>query len=291
MKNIIGTVSILYIIFILSLGVLLLCIISIPRIIPIEAIRKITTATSNEIGNALVWFLKVTLGFIHRTKWQIEYPENISTKKWYLGMSNHSSWADIFVLLFASNYKIPLLKFFIKKELRWIPVIYLIHKTIDMPFLNRHSPDKIQNNTGLRAHDFENAKIAAQKFTRYPTTAFSFAEGTRFTVEKRGLQSSPFENLLKPKIGALATAFSGMPMVEELIDFTVIYKTSKRSACDFACGEMNDVKIIVKCYEIPKSIRSIDNDSAEFRNKFQKFIDRIWRKKQILIEGEEYKIS
>ena len=54
---------------------------------------------------------------------------------------------------------------------------------------------------------------------------------------------------------------------------------------------MNDAKIIVKCYEIPKSIRSIDNDSTEFRNKFQKFIDRIWRKKQILIEGEEYKIS
>lgn len=291
MKNIIGTVSIIYIIFILSLGVLLLCIISIPRIIPIEAIRKITTATSNEIGNALVWFLKVTLGFIHRTKWQIKYPENISTKKWYLGMSNHSSWADIFVLLFASNYKIPLLKFFIKKELRWIPVIYLIHKTIDMPFLNRHSPDEIQDNPDLRKHDFESAKIAAKKFTRYPTTAFSFAEGTRFTVEKRGLQSSPFDNLLKPKIGALATALSGMPMVEELIDFTIIYKTSKRSAWDFACGEMNDAKIIVKCYEIPKSIRSIDNDSTEFRNKFQKFIDRIWRKKQILIEGEEYKIS
>ena len=71
----------------------------------------------------------------------------------------------------------------------------------------------------------------------------------------------------------------------------LIYKTSKRSAWDFACGEMNDAKIIVKCYEIPKSIRSIDNNSTEFRNKFQKFIDRIWRKKQILIEGEEYKIS
>ena len=291
MKNIIGIISIVHIIFILSLGVLLLSVISIPRIIPIEAIRKSTTAISNKIGNALVWFLKVTLGFIHRTKWQIEYPENLSTQKWYLGISNHSSWADIFVLLFVSNYKIPLLKFFIKKELRWIPIIYLIHKTIDMPFLNRHSPDKIQNNPSLKMHDFENAKIAAQKFTRYPTTAFSFAEGTRFTDEKRVSQSSPFENLLKPKIGALVTALSGMPMVEELIDFTIIYKTSKRSAWDFACGEMNDVIVIVKCYEIPKSFRSIDNNSAEFRNEFRKFIDRIWRKKQVLIEDKKHKIS
>ena len=291
MKNIVGIVSVIYILFILSLGVLLLSIISIPRIIPIEAIRKTITAISNEVGNALVWFLKITLGFIHRTKWQIEYPENISTKKWYLGVSNHSSWADIFVLLFISNYKIPLLKFFIKKELRWIPVIYLIHKTIDMPFLNRHSPDEIRKNPDLRTQDFENTKTAAKKFTRYPTTAFSFAEGTRFTDEKRILQSSPFESLLKPKTGALMTALSGMPMVEELIDFTIIYKTSKRSAWNFACGEMNEIKVIVKCYEIPKSIRSIDNNSAVFKNEFRKFIDRIWRKKQTLIEEKNYKIS
>ena len=291
MKNIVGIVSVIYILFILCLGVLLLSIISIPRIIPIEAIRKTITAISNEVGNALVWFLKITLGFIHRTKWQIEYPENISTKKWYLGVSNHSSWADIFVLLFISNYKIPLLKFFIKKELRWIPVIYLIHKTIDMPFLNRHSPDEIRKNPDLRTQDFENTKTAAKKFTRYPTTAFSFAEGTRFTDEKRILQSYPFESLLKPKTGALMTALSGMPMVEELIDFTIIYKTSKRSAWNFACGEMNEIKVIVKCYEIPKSIRSIDNNSAVFKNEFRKFIDRIWRKKQTLIEEKNYKIS
>jgi 1-acyl-sn-glycerol-3-phosphate acyltransferase len=290
-KNIIGVVSVIHIVFVLSLGVLLLTIISIPRIIPIEAIRKIITATSNEVGNVLVWFLKATLGFVHRTKWQIEYPESISTKKWYLGMSNHSSWADIFVLLFISNYKLPLLKFFIKKELRWIPVVYLIHKTIDMPFLNRHAPDEIRKNPGLRTRDFENTKTAAQKFTRYPTTAFSFAEGTRFTDAKRALQASPFEDLLKPKTGALVTALSGMPMVDELIDFTIIYKTSKRSAWDFACGEMNEAKIIVKSYKIPASIRGLDNNSAVFRNEFRIFIDSIWRKKQTLIEEKKYEIS
>ena len=291
MKNIIGVVSVIHIVVVLSLGVLLLTFISIPRIIPIEAVRKFVTATSNEVGNALVWFLKATLRFIHRTKWEIEYPESISTKKWYLGMSNHSSWADIFVLLFISNYKLPLLKFFIKKELRWIPVVYLIHKTIDMPFLNRHAPDEIRKNPSLRMRDFENAKIAAQKFTRYPTTAFSFAEGTRFTEVKRALQSSPFEDLLKPKTGALVTALSGMPMVDELIDFTIIYKTSKRSAWDFACGEMNEAKIIVNSYKIPESIRRVDNNSAVFRNEFRRFIHRIWHEKQIIIEEKKYKIS
>ena len=62
--------------------------------------------------------------------------------KWYMAMSNHQSWADIFVLLVTANYKIPLLKFFMKKELAWIPFIFLANKTFNMPFVNRHSKNK-----------------------------------------------------------------------------------------------------------------------------------------------------
>ena len=72
------------------------------------------------------------------------------------------SWADIFVLLFSANYKAPLLKFFMKKQLQWIPLIYLVHKTIDMPFVNRHSREEITKNPNLKIIDFENSRIAAK---------------------------------------------------------------------------------------------------------------------------------
>jgi len=288
-KHLIGIVTVIYILSLLSFGVLILVIISIPRILPVNAVKKYITAISNEIGNGIVWFLKVTLGLIHRPKWKVDYPANISTKSWYIGMSNHMSWADIFVLLFIGNYKLPLLKFFMKKELKWIPIIYLVHKTIDMPFLNRHKQGEVHSDPNLKARNFENARDAAKKFTRYPTTAFSFVEGTRFTETKKKIQLSPYDDLLKPKIGALVTALSGMPMVEDLIDFTIIYKTSKRSAWNFACGEMREAKIIIRSYKIPEFIRESDDiASVKHRNQFRLFINNIWLEKQKLIKEQKY---
>ena len=288
-KHLIGIVTVIYILSLLSFSVLILVIISIPRILPVNAVKKYITAISNEIGNGIVWFLKVTLGLIHRPKWEVDYPANISTKSWYIGMSNHMSWADIFVLLFIGNYKLPLLKFFMKKELKWIPIIYLVHKTIDMPFLNRHKQGEVHSDPNLKARNFENARDAAKKFTRYPTTAFSFVEGTRFTETKKKIQLSPYDDLLKPKIGALVTALSGMPMVEDLIDFTIIYKTSKRSAWNFACGEMREAKIIIRSYKIPEFIRESDDvASVKHRNQFRLFINNIWLEKQKLIKEQKY---
>ena len=168
-----------------------------------------------------------------------------------------------------------------KKELQWIPIIYLVHKTIDMPFLNRHSQKQIQANPELKKLDYENAEIAAKRFSRNPSTAFSFAEGTRFTDEKHLAQASPYKNFLIPKIGALAIALKGMPQVNELIDFTVIYSSKKRSAWDFLCGEMSQAKVYAKAYEIPSTLKGKNFDQEEeYRQEFKNFINKIWKEKQ-----------
>ena len=228
--------------------------------------------------------MKISLIPRHRPNWTIEVPEGISKKRWYRGTSNHMSWADIFVLLFSANYKAPLLKFFMKKQLRWIPLIYLVHKTIDMPFVNRHSKEEINKNPNLKIIDFENSRIAAKRFTRHPAKALSFAQVTRFSDSKKATMKSEYKNLLNPKIGALATALAGMPMVSELIDFTLIYETKKRSAWAFACGEMKNVKIIVKKYQIPIGlINHHDKSSSDYRV-FKVLVDDICEKKQLIID-------
>ena len=137
----------------------------------------------------------------------------------------------------------------------------------------------------MKKIDFENSRIAAKRFTRHPATAFSFAEGTRFSDSKKAATKSDYKNLLNPKIGALATALAGMPMVSELIDFTLIYETDKRSAWAFACGEMKNVKIIVKKYQIPiELINHHDKSSNDYRELFKVFVDDIWEKKQLIID-------
>lgn len=288
-KNCIGVLTSASIFSILAVASIILVFISLPRILPIKAVKNFVTAISNEFGNFVVLSLKITLHLLHRPNWEVEFPPEISKYNWYLGMSNHMSWSDIFILLFISNGKIPLLKFFMKKELKWIPIVYLIHRTIDMPFVNRHTKEEIQDNPELKKIDFENSRIAAKKFSRYPSTAFSFAEGTRYSDEKHEAQSSPYRNLLIPKIGALATALNGMPEVDTILDFTIIYKSKKRSAWAYACGEMKDVKIVIKSYPIPYILKNKGFDEqAQYQEDFKNFIEDIWRKKEQIIKQSKF---
>ena len=280
-KSFVGVVTFLCIVFILSVGVIVLSIINVPRIVPNKKLKKSLGHISNRIGSKIVEIITASLQILHRLEWQFDIPEHLNTRTWYIAMSNHQSWADIFILLAAGHKKMPLLKFFMKKELQWIPIIYLVHKTIDMPFLNRHSQKQIEANPELKKLDYQNAETAAKRFSRNPSTAFSFAEGTRFTHKKHSTQNSPYPDFLKPKVGALAIALSGMPQVSELVDFTVVYASAKRSTWDFLCGEMSQAKVEARIYQIPLSLKNKTfEEENEYREEFKNFIEEIWKKKQ-----------
>ena len=282
----IGILTFFSILVILSFAVTLLTIVNIPRIIPNKNLKVSLGSLSNTMGSATVASITTALRILHKLEWDFQIPEDVNTHTWYIAISNHQAWADIFILLAAGHKKIPLIKFFMKKELQWIPIIYLVHKTIDMPFLNRHSRAQIQANPELKKVDFENAKIAAKRFSRNPSTAFSFAEGTRFTFQKQAAQESPYSNLLKPKIGALAIALSGMPQVDTLVDFTVVYSSEKRSTWDFLCGDLSKAKVAVKTYALPENLKNRSFEQEDnYRRDFQTFVDAIWLEKQQTIKS------
>ena len=285
----IGILTFFTILIILSFAVTLLTIVNIPRIIPNKNLKVLCGSLSNTMGSATVASITAALRILHKLKWDFQIPEDVNTDTWYIAMSNHQSWADIFILLAAGHKKIPLLKFFMKKELQWIPIIYLVHKTVDMPFLNRHSRAQIQADPELKKVDFENAKIAAKRFSRNPSTAFSFSEGTRFTQQKHTEQESPYTNLLKPKVGALAIALSGMPQVNTLVDFTVVYASERRSTWDFLCGDLSKAKVVAKTHSLPETLKNRSfEEEDDYRKSFQKFVDKIWIEKNQMIEDLKF---
>jgi 1-acyl-sn-glycerol-3-phosphate acyltransferase len=287
-KYLIGVLTFISILGILSIGVTFLTILNLPRIIPSKRLKQILGSISNNTGSIIVATITGSLKILHNLEWEFNLPNALDTSTWYIAMSNHQSWADIFILLAAGHKKVPLLKFFMKKELQWIPIIYLVHKTIDMPFVNRHTKDQIQANPKLKKLDYDNAKTAAKRFSRNPATAFSFAEGTRYTVAKHQYQRSPYKNFLKPKVGALAIALSGMPQVDSLLDFTVIYSSSKRSTWDFLCGELRKARVEVRVYKIPDHLKNkAFEEQEEYRKNFQEFVDGIWAEKQKLYSNLE----
>ncbi len=280
-SSFIGLITFILIILELIIGFGTLAIVNIPRaIIPLKPFKIFLARFSNQIGDITVYGLKLIMLLMHGNRIQIINETEYDLDKWYMAMSNHQSWADIFVLLVTANKRIPLLKFFMKKELWWIPFVFLANKTLNMPFVNRHSKKAIAKNPSLRTKDYENTLKSCKRFLRAPSTIFSYAEGTRFTEEKHRNQNSEYINLLQPKIGGMATALSAMPNIDTLIDFSLVYKSKKRDAWSFLNGEMRDVKVYIKSYKIPDNLKgkNYSNDKA-YREEFKEWVEGIWFEK------------
>ena len=280
-SSIIGLITFILIILELIIGFGILAIVNIPRaIIPLKPFKIFLARFSNQIGDITVYGLKLIMLLMHGNRIQIINETEYDLDKWYMAMSNHQSWADIFVLLVTANKRIPLLKFFMKKELWWIPFVFLANKTLNMPFVNRHSKKAIAKNPSLRTKDYENTLKSCKRFLRAPSTIFSYAEGTRFTEEKHRNQNSEYINLLQPKIGGMATALSAMPNIDTLIDFSLVYKSKKRDAWSFLNGEMRDVKVYIKSYKIPDNLKGKNYSNDEtYREEFKEWVEGIWFEK------------
>ena len=285
-SNLVGLITFLLILVELIIGFGTLAIINIPRaVIPLKSFKLFLAKISNKIGDLTVYGLKLIMLLMHGNNIQVINSEKYDMNKWYMAMSNHQSWADIFVLLTVANKKIPLLKFFMKKELWWIPFVFLANKTLNMPFVNRHSKKAIEKNPSLRTKDYENTLKSCKRFLRAPSTIFSYAEGTRFTSEKHKAQNSKYKNLLQPKIGGMATALSAMPEIDTLINFSVVYKSKKRGVWSFLNGEMKDVKVFIKSYKIPENLKNRNYGSDHlYRDEFKEWIEEIWDEKDRKID-------
>ena len=206
--------------------------------------------------------------------------EKLDKNNWYLSLANHQSWADIFILQSITNRKIPMLKFFMKDVLIWVPVIGFAWWALDMPFLKRYSEEKIKRNPELRGKDISSMKKSFNRFSRYPVSIFIFAEGTRFSKEKKDLQSSPYSNLLLPKPGGIGLTLSTMPYINKMIDFSIKYESNKRSFWAFLCGEMNEATIKVNLIDIPQKLLGGEYSEDEiYRDDLKNWLYDIWQEK------------
>ncbi len=285
-SSLIGLVTFILILVELIIGFGTLAIINIPRgIIPLKSFKIFLAKISNIIGDVTVYGLKLIMLLMHGKNITVINDQDFDENEWYMAMSNHQSWADIFILLTTANYKLPLLKFFMKKELWWIPFVFLANKTLNMPFVNRHTKKEIEKNPSLRTQDYENTLKSCKRFLRTPSTIFSYAEGTRFTNEKHIQQDSKYKNLLEPKIGGMATALSAMPNINTLVDYTLVYKSKKRDAWSFAKGDMKHAKVLVSKYKIPESLKNKNySNDKNYRDEFKNWIEDIWAEKDKKIE-------
>ena len=260
-------------IFLLSLAIIKL-------LIPLETSKRVFTYLIILIGECWILCNGLWIKIFHNPKWEVEGFEQLDTKNWYLSISNHQSWADIFILQSITNRKIPMLKFFMKDILIWVPVIGLAWWALDMPFLKRYSDEKIRRNPELRGKDISSMKNSFKRFARYPVSIFIFAEGTRFTKQKKEFQSSPFDKLLLPKPGGVGLTLSTMPYINKLIDFSIKYESDERTFWAFLCGKLNKATIKVDLISIPENFVGKDySQDQTFREEIKTWLYGIWQEK------------
>lgn len=222
-----------------------------------------------------------------KTEWDIQGTEQLKVNDWYLLICNHQSWADILVLERVFNRKIPMLKFFIKKELLWtLPLAGFAAWLIDFPFMERYSKSFLAKHPELKGKDIETTRKSCEKFKNIPTALISFAEGTRFTKEKHAHQASPYRNLLRPKAGGIAFTLNAMNnSLHTLLNVTIIYPKTTPNMWDYFCGRIKKIAVRVEALPISNDlIGDYENDRA-FRVYFQQWINGVWEKKDQLIDN------
>ena len=188
------------------------------------------------------------------TRWDVAGIDGLPYAGWYLVQANHQSWVDIFALQHTLNRRIPFLKFFLKQQLIWVPVMGLAWWALEFPFMKRHSPAALRANPALRDEDRETTRRACAKFSLAPTSVMNFPEGTRFTQPKHAAQASPYRHLLKPKAGALALSLHAMgEKFDSLIDVTIVYPHGRPTFWQFMCGRVPEIVMRAHRRPIPRA--------------------------------------
>ncbi len=267
--------------------IVILFVFSIPKIlIPWPPLLKVINKILQWIGENWIACNSGWMWLTQKTRWDVEGAENLNHDGWYMVVSNHQSWVDILVMQHLLNRKIPILKFFIKRELIKVPLMGFAWWALDYPFLYRHSSEYLKQHPEQAGKDFEATRKACEKFATIPTSVMNFLEGTRFTPAKHDKQKSEYKYLLRPKSGGLALALNVLgEKFSSMLDITIVYPDGIPGFGDFLCGKVKRITVRMRTIEIPKTLLQGDyeNDQA-FRDSMHKWVQELWREKDKQIE-------
>lgn len=245
----------------------------------------ITERLLNPLMNCfLLWFGLISVGFIRLfNPVTIDYrvEGQLSQDKWYLIVANHISYLDIILMIAFARGRIPPPKFFLKKELLWMPFVGLGAWALDMPFMRRYSQKFVEKNPHLRGKDIETTRKSCEKYKTQPTTVINFVEGTRFTPEKHLEKQSTYECLLPPKAGGIAFTLAAMgELFTNILDVSLAYPENRRHPMfEMLAGQMRKIVIDVTVLPVTEDVVGDYFNDQSFKQRFQTWLNALWESK------------
>lgn len=251
--------------------------------------RALRNSLLKGLNNVALYWVGVNLWWMKhwlKTPLSTHVPDGLSGDQWWLVISNHRSWTDIFMLFMALHRRIPMPRFFIKNTLIWIPIAGLAFWALEFPIMRRYSRQQLANNPKLADIDRRATQRMCERAKDHPISIVIYAEGTRFTPLKRERQESPYQHLLRPKSGGVAQVLSLMgDQLSGILDVTIKYGNPAPTFWGFLCGEKAPITLTARRLEVPKWMLDTQyHAQPQDKERFHQWINALWQEKDALLD-------
>lgn len=212
--------------------------------------------------------------------------DQLSQDQPFIMVINHRSHVDI-MIIFAFFYdRIPNVKFFLKRSLMYVPFLGQACYLLNYIFVQKISTDSVRKNPKLVHQQREKIKKQCQELTSAPVTLAVFAEGTRFSEDKKARQKTlRFENLLSPQPAGLALAIEACAQsVDQLLDVTLVYDVGFVSVWLLLSGQVSTIEVHLESHSLAEMQLVGDYvKDRQFRKRFTDWVRYLWQRKDALM--------
>jgi 1-acyl-sn-glycerol-3-phosphate acyltransferase len=266
---------------------ILLCLLAVLKLLfPFKSIQASLNQLSHRFMDVWAWFNHQLIDLTSEPTWDIQGGERLNKNGWYLLIANHLSWTDIVVIYSVFRRRIPLAKFFLKQELRYVPFLGVACWALDMPFMKRYSRRYLLKHPHKRGEDLATTRKSCARFRETPTTVVNFVEGTRYSEQKRVKSNSSYVHLLAPKTGGIAYTLGAMgEQFDAVINLTLAYPQNGSSPFrDLLSGRMKKIVVRIHVLPIDESLRGDYLNDKGFKRQFHQWLNGLWQEKDQELE-------
>jgi 1-acyl-sn-glycerol-3-phosphate acyltransferase len=261
------------------------------KLIPLRQVKALADRLLVLIGEIWIrnnYLMSVLMYGIKFDIHGLDHPD-ISYNKSYLIVSNHQSWADIYVIQSVLNRKVPFIRFFIKSSLKWVPILGQAWVALDFPFVRRSKKQDLIKNPELAHKDLENVREVCRKFKDIPFCILNFVEGHRRTAERmqKVIRKNPYKYLLRPHSGGISVVATELQEnLHGVLDLTLVYPDDKSAFYDLMKGDVRAIKVIVQFIPISEIPIETNPDFSAMSKKMKRWIDERWQQKDQILLSE-----